>query len=453
MALVALRLPLPASARIKCPFMLVALLSHVLSEPKTVSFFLGRPAGRPSQSVNWSLGLSFYSSAAFFLALAVLIVPAAVLGLSGRSIRRYGMCASLVMLLLLFSRSLAQLAAFVAFVAVATTCFLVTLKSWQSGEKSLVKYRICLVATLAPLVIYKVSFAAGADLWGFVGISYVTFRAVQVLVEVRDGLIAEMSLADYLYFLTFFATITSGPIDRSRRFDEDAHRTRTRAEYADLLGRGLIYILMGAVGQLVIATIALKYFQLDRPLVAYGLAWGIGRQLANAYLYTIYLFTDFAGYSLMAVGASMCLGIEAPQNFNAPYLALDIKDFWNRWHITLSTWLRDFVFMRLVRAFTKRKLFGSRQARANVAYIANMLVMGLWHGLTADYIAYGLYHGVLLAATDTWQKKSKFYKANKDRAWFKALSWFVTMHLVIFGFSIFSGQFSNILWRLINGAG
>ena len=406
-----------------------------------------------NEHANWSSHLSFYSSATFFAALAVLIVPAAVLGLSGRSIRRYGMCASLVMLLLLFSRSLAQLAAFAAFVVVATSAFLITLKSWQSGEKSLVKYRICLAATLAPLVVYKASFAAGADLWGFAGISYVTFRAVQVLIEVRDGLIDDISLADYLYFLTFFATITSGPIDRSRRFVGDAHRTLSRGAYADLLGRGLIYLLMGAVGQLVIATIALKYFQLDRPLVAYGLAWGVARQMANAYLYAVYLFFDFAGYSLMAVGASMCLGIEAPQNFSAPYLATDIKDFWNRWHITLSTWLRDFVFMRLVRVFTKRKLFGSRQARANVAYIANMLVMGLWHGLTADYVVYGLYHGVLLAATDTWQKKSKFYKANKEKTWFKALSWFVTMHLVILGFAIFSGQLSNIIWRLINGAG
>ena len=395
--------------------------------------------------------MSFYASASFFLALVALGVPAAVLGLAEKPLRRYGMVASCIMLALLFSQSPAQLVAFAAFLVVALVALRLTLASWRSGKKSLALYRACLAATLAPLVIYKVSFAAGEGLWGFIGLSYVTFKAVQVLIEVRDGLIEWIGTCDYLYFLTFFATVTSGPIDRSRRFLEDTHRTWTRAEYADYLGRGVLYILMGAVGQLVIATIALKYFQLDRPLTALGLAWGIGRQVINAYLYGIYLFFDFAGYSLMAIGASYVFGIRTPQNFHAPYLALDIKDFWNRWHITLSTWLRDFVFMRLVRTATKRKWFKDRQQRAGFGYVANMLVMGAWHGLTLDYLLYGLYHGVLLAATDAWQKKSRFYHAHKDDGWFHVLEWFVTMQLVIVGFAIFSGQLSYIVGRAVNG--
>ena len=395
--------------------------------------------------------MSFYASASFFLVLVALGVPAAVLGLAEKPLRRYGMVASCIMLALLFSQSPAQLVAFAAFLVVALVALRLTLASWRSGKKNLALYRACLAATLAPLIIYKVSFAAVEGLWGFIGLSYVTFKAVQVLIEVRDGLIDQIGTCDYLYFLTFFATVTSGPIDRSRRFLEDAHRTWTRAEYADYLGRGVLYILMGAVGQLVIATVALKYFQLDRPLTALGLAWGIGRQVVNAYLYGIYLFFDFAGYSLMAIGASYVFGIRTPQNFRAPYLALDIKDFWNRWHITLSTWLRDFVFMRLVRTATKRKWFKDRQQRAGFGYVANMLVMGAWHGLTLDYLLYGLYHGVLLAATDAWQKKSRFYRAHKDDGWFRALEWLVTMQLVIVGFAIFSGQLGYIVGRVVNG--
>ena len=170
--------------------------------------------------------MTFYASPAFFVALVALIIPAAALGLSGRPIKRYGMAASAVMLALLFSGSAAQLVAFLAFVLVSTAAMRLTLRSWRGGEGSVALYRACLAATLAPLVAYKLASGVGsgvADLVGFAGISYVTFRAVQVLIEIRDGLITELAVGDYLYFLTFFATITSGPIDRSRRFLADAN--------------------------------------------------------------------------------------------------------------------------------------------------------------------------------------------------------------------------------------
>ena len=100
------------------------------------------------------------------------------------------------------------------------------------------------------------------------------------------------------------------------------------------------------------------------------------------YLYTLYLFFDFAGYSLMAVGSSNILGIQTPMNFNKPFLSVDIKDFWTRWHITLSTWLRDFVFSRVLMQVIRKKWFKNRLHNATYAYIINMLVMGFWHGLS-----------------------------------------------------------------------
>ncbi len=156
---------------------------------------------------------------------------------------------------------------------------------------------------------------------------------------------------------------------------------------------------------------------------------------------------------------------------------MDIKDFWNRWHITLSTWLRDFVFMRFVRMATKRKLFANRIQTACAGYLVDMLLMGAWHGLTPDYLAYGAYHGLLLAATEVYQKRSAFHKRkltpdylaygayhglllaatevyqkrsafhkrNRKRGWYRALSWLVTLQLVIFGFALFSGQVGGLL--------
>ena len=104
-------------------------------------------------------------------------------------------------------------------------------------------------------------------------------------------------------------------------------------------------------------------------------------------------------------------------NFNKPFLAKDMKDFWNRWHISLSHWFRDFIFSRLVFAMFKRKTFKSSLTTAMVAYVINMSVMGIWHGLNLSYFLYGLYHGIILALTELFQK-TKFYKANKNKKWF-----------------------------------
>ena len=403
--------------------------------------------------------MGFYTSASFFIALAIVAVPAVALGASGRRIKPWGMVASVAMLAFLFADSRRALVAFLLFVALATASAYATLSSWKSGRRSMAVYRISLAATLVPLVVYKVSAAVDAPgFLGFIGISYLTFRAVQVVVEIRDGLIEDLPLADYLYFLTFFATITSGPIDRSRRFLEDANTALAPAAYRDLATRGVLMLLAGAVMQLALATMVHGFTDpwavngaLAMPnILALGLPWGVG-SLVRAYGYAVYLYLDFAGYSLMAAGACYLFGIQCPTNFNAPWRALDLKDFWNRWHITLSTWLRDFVFMRFVRGLTRRHVFKKRLTTACCGYVVNMFLMGMWHGLTPDYLLYGLYHGVLLAATEASQKRCPFYKRNKGKRWYKVLSWFVTMNLVIIGFSLFSGQVGEAVRRMIYG--
>lgn len=403
--------------------------------------------------------MGFYTSASFFIALAIVAVPAVALGASGRRIKLWGMVASVAMLAFLFADSRRALVAFLLFVALATASAYAMLSSWKSGRRSMAVYRISLAATLVPLVVYKVSAAVDAPgFLGFIGISYLTFRAVQVVVEIRDGLIEDLPLADYLYFLTFFATITSGPIDRSRRFLEDANTALAPAAYRDLATRGVLMLLAGAVMQLALATMVHGFTDpwavngaLAMPnILALGLPWGVG-SLVRAYGYAVYLYLDFAGYSLMAAGACYLFGIQCPTNFNAPWRALDLKDFWNRWHITLSTWLRDFVFMRFVRGLTRRHVFKKRLTTACCGYVVNMFLMGMWHGLTPDYLLYGLYHGVLLAATEAYQKRCPFYKRNKGKRWYKVLSWFVTMNLVIIGFSLFSGQVGEAVRRMIYG--
>ncbi len=386
--------------------------------------------------------MSFYADPSFFVLLALAIAGAAALGLREKPLKRYCLAISIVFIALLFMSDARQLACCTLFLACAKAgCSLLS-----HDPQDRWRFRAALALTLGPLIICKVSGAFDANLLGFAGISYLTFKATQVIIEIHDGIIERISLSDWACFILFFPVFTSGPIDRSRRFLEDLHTTPKRDEYAGLLARGILLIVAGMVYKMVIAAFI---FRIYSPCGWTGgpVATELWNQIVIAYEYGLYLFFDFAGYSLMAMGASYCFGIRTPRNFRAPFLATDIKDFWNRWHITLSFWLRDFVFMRFSRFALKHKLFKKRLHVAQCGFLLNMLLMGAWHGLTIDYLLYGLFHGVLLAATEAFQK-TKFYKSHKKQPAFKAVSWFITMQAVFFGFALFSGQ----VMRLATGS-
>lgn len=380
--------------------------------------------------------MTLFADPSFFVLLAAAVAVAAPIGLSGHTLRHYGLAVSVGFLACVFFKTPAQLAALLGFLAVARASVLFLARNPRDRRR----YLVSVAATLAPLVVYKLSAVFDRSLWGFIGVSYVTFKAVQLVIEVYDGLIPreELGLEDWLYFLLFFPQFSSGPIDRSRRFFADAHATPARDEYAGMLARGILLLLAGAVYKVVVATWIHRFYA---PSAA-GDAWA---QVQTALLYGLYLFCDFQGYSLMAMGASYCLGIRCPRNFRAPFAAVDIIDFWNRWHITLSTWFRDFVFMRFTRWVMHRKLLRDRLQVAMCAFMVDMLVMGFWHGVAWCYIAYGVYHGVLLAATQAMQKRWGFYKRHRRDRWFRACSWAVAQVLVFLGFAIFSGQVGMLL--------
>jgi membrane protein involved in D-alanine export len=394
--------------------------------------------------------MDFYASPSFYFLLIAAVIPAAILGFTGRRIRYYGLVASVVFLLLLFGANVIGLLYFLLFLVLAAAATALIIWEWSKGRQRLWVYRVGLVIVLMPLVCSKVGAVFDENILGFIGISYCTFKAIQVLIEIRAGMIERLAPFDYLYFLLFFTPFTSGPIDRSRRFTDDAARTFSREEYAGLLSKGVVTFLVGAVYKIVLSSV---FFAAYTPETL-GLGFGVREVVAavkDAYAYGLYLFFDFAGYSLMAIGAGCCFGIVTPANFKAPFLSCDIKEFWNRWHITLSFWLRDFVFMRFTRFAIKRKLFGSRQTVACIGYVLNMTLMGAWHGLTLDYLIYGLFHGLLLAATDVYQKRSGFHKCHKNAMWYRVVSWVITVNLVMFGFALFSGQAHLIAGGLLHG--
>ena len=382
--------------------------------------------------------MNYFEGNEFFLLLFVVLLIGFVVNFFEKRKDYYILVLSLLFAGAIYGKSRAMMVYLLAFVVYQY--FLVFLA--QRIEAKRLKPLVFL--SILPLVINKVFALTSLHLLAFIGISYMSFKTIQIMLEISDGLIKEkVSVKDYLQFLLFFPTVSAGPIDRSRRFLKEINEVMPRKEYLELAGDGVYRIVLGLLYKVVLSTYV---YQMLLTLSNTGT---VVYSIKYMYLYTLYLFFDFAGYSLMAVGSSNILGIQTPMNFNKPFLSVDIKDFWTRWHITLSTWLRDFVFSRVLMQVIRKKWFKNRLHNATYAYMVNMLVMGFWHGLSVSYIVYGFYHGVLMAGFEVYQKKSNFYKKNKNKNWYKLLSWFVTMNLIMIGFFIFSGEPYKILLTIL----
>ena len=386
--------------------------------------------------------MSFFGDLNFFVLLLIISVPAIVLGVLEKPLKYYRMAVSIVVILLFFGSDFHKAIYLVTFILGEFTLIKAYLAVRSKGRNPIV-YRLFLIISLLPLGLCKLSEVTDFSIYQFLGISYLTFRVVQIIIEIYDDVIKDITAVDYFDFILCYATFSSGPIDRSRRFIEDANRVLTRGQYFDLLGSGIQKIIIGILYKFVLSSFVFQYVQ------AYADTYSVLSIIKYSYSYGIYMFFDFAGYSLMAIGASYILGIKTPDNFNKPFISIDLKDFWNRWHMSLSFWFRDFVFSRIMMTFIRKKYFNSKLTGASIAFIANMSVMGIWHGLAWQYILYGIYHGVLLAVTEVYQKKSKFHKNNKKKTWYKCISWAFTINFVMFGFLIFSGEFTDILGILI----
>ena len=382
--------------------------------------------------------MNYFEGNEFFLLLFVVLLIGFVVNFFEKRKDYYILVLSLLFAGAIYGKSRAMIVYLISFVIYQY--FLVFIA--QRIETKRLKPLVFL--SIFPLVINKIFALTSLHLLAFIGISYMSFKTIQIMLEISDGLIKEkISVKDYLQFLLFFPTVSAGPIDRSRRFLKEINEVMPRKEYLELAGDGVYRIVLGLLYKVVLSTYVYQM------LLALNNTGTVVYSIKYMYLYTLYLFFDFAGYSLMAVGSSNILGIQTPMNFNKPFLSVDIKDFWTRWHITLSTWLRDFVFSRVLMQVIRKKWFKNRLHNATYAYMVNMLVMGFWHGLSVSYIVYGFYHGVLMAGFEVYQKKSNFYKKNKNKDWYKLLSWFVTMNLVMIGFFIFSGEPYKILLTIL----
>ncbi|WP_303095134.1 MBOAT family protein, partial [Ruthenibacterium lactatiformans] len=217
-----------------------------------------------------------------------------------------------------------------------------------------------------------------------VGISFYVFQSVGYLIDVyRHKISAERNVINYALFIAFFPQIVSGPINRAGTLLPQL-KTLHRKPNPTQLCEGLKLIFTGYLQKIVFADMFTIYIDAVYKDLK---TWGGVTVLAAGILYSFQIYCDFAGYSNIAIGSARLLGIEIQENFNAPYRAVSIRDFWNRWHISLSTWLRDYIYF---------PLGGGRCSflRKNLNIFIVFLVSGIWHGAAWNFIVWGLLHGV-----------------------------------------------------------
>lgn len=400
-----------------------------------------------------------YGTFTFFLIAFIVLIPVIVLGFLGKRSYIYNGISTAIMIVLIFSSDKhnllgqkylsVQLLSFIIYVIWQVALIMFYYKSRQKNN-TFTKFTTVMVLSILPLAIVKIlqsSWLGGHQIHfheskliefvGFLGISYVTFKSVQLIMEIRDGSIKEIKVWKLIQFISFFPTISSGPIDRYKRFVKDDKKVPTSGEYRELVLKAIHMIMLGFLYKYIIAYFIQVYAVNPLQLNLHGFT----HMWLYMYAYSLYLFFDFAGYSLFAIAVSYLYGIKTPPNFNQPFKAKNIKDFWNSWHMTLSFWFRDCIYMRSLFYMSRKKLLKSQFAMSNMAFFLNFFIMGIWHGLEVYYIVYGLYHAALFIGYGYYERWRKNHPPRWQNGFTTALSIIITFHFVTFGFLIFSGKF------------
>ena len=361
---------------------------------------------------------------------AVLLLPAVILGCMGHRIKWYGVIVSIPILYSLIGDRLKYFLLVSGIMVLILFLYYYTYRKWK---KSWIYY-LTLVLLILPVVEVKMAGLVHINSWAFLGISYMGFRIWQLVIEIHDGHIDKFRLVDILYFVTFFPSFSSGPIDRYRRFVDECNGCITADSYArEYLQTGIKKILFGIAYKFAVADVINQLWlsNISHEVTLFS-------AIEYMYAYTLYLFFDFAGYSLMAVGTAYILGIKLPDNFNKPFLARNMKEFWDRWHMSLSRWFGDYLFSRTVLNLIRNKIVKKQNYAVRISYMITMLTMGLWHGFTVYYLLYGLYQGTMLVLSDIYVK-SKAYRRHIKKTGYDWVSRAICFQVIAFGMLLFSG--------------
>lgn len=263
-----------------------------------------------------------------------------------------------------------------------------------------------------------------------VGVSFFTFQAISYVVDVHRRVIEPASLLDAAVYLSFFPHLVAGPIVRAREFLPQLATPRDPSRVA--VGAGVSLIALGLIKKVVVADYLAR--TVVDPVFAVPQAYSAPDAALAAYAYTAQIYCDFSGYTDIAIGLALLLGFVFPQNFDRPYRSLGVREFWRRWHMTLSRFLRDFLYIPL----------GGNRGKRWFVYRNLMLTMvlgGLWHGAAWPFVLWGGLHGAGLVAEHAFQRHWERVP--------KWVRWSVTFNFVVLAWVFFRSQSIGDAWTFL----
>ncbi len=268
-----------------------------------------------------------------------------------------------------------------------------------------------------------------------VGISFFTFQSMSYTIDVyRKNIVPLTRLLDYAFYVSFFPQLVAGPIVRARDFIPQIRRPLFVSQ--EMFGRGVFLIVCGLFKKAIMSDYISVNF-VERIFENPGLYSGV-ENLMGVYGYALQIYYDFSGYSDMAIGLALLLGFHFNINFDSPYQSISITEFWRRWHISLSSWLRDYLYI---------SLGGNRKGkwRQYLNLIITMFLGGLWHGNTWNFVIWGSLHGMALVFHKLWMEKvSKRTRTDRPNGFNRFMGGVVTFHFVCFCWIFFRNvEFEN----------
>ena len=266
-------------------------------------------------------------------------------------------------------------------------------------------------------------------------ISFFTFQQIAYLVDAYQGETKEYSLIKYMLFVAFFPQLIAGPIVHHKEVLPQFEQRGTYRFNGETLAIGLTIFVAGLFKKVIFADRIAEYSNLAFGAASQGINLTFSEAWVGALAYTLQLYFDFSGYSDMAIGAAYMFGIRLPLNFNSPYKAVSIVDFWRRWHITLSHFLRDYLYI---------PLGGSRKGkmRRYANLLITMLLGGLWHGAGWTFIFWGGLHGIYLVINHLYRslRQSLGHNLKNDGWLLRSIGWIVTFVAVVISWVFFRAE-------------
>ena len=264
------------------------------------------------------------------------------------------------------------------------------------------------------------------------GISFFTFTQIAYLVDAHQGKAHDYNLVHYGLFVTYFPHLIAGPILHHGEMMPQFARCEIYRPQYELIAAGLTLFVLGLAKKVLIADSLAPYVGPVFNAPGAGVTLTLLEAWCGALAYTFQLYFDFSGYSDMAVGLSLLFGVRLPVNFHSPYKAVNIIDFWRRWHMTLSRFLRDYLYV---------PLGGNRKGKSRryASLLITMLLGGLWHGAGWTFVLWGALHGIYLMINHAWRalRKRRGHDLHRSTPWGRRLGCLMTFIAVVIGWVLF----------------